>query len=168
MRTARILGVLFLSALSPLAYAQQDGPLWSYPGSTYLQWHTYNTRYITTNVPLSIAASTTATNIIVLDVRDVDSVGIFLSGLLTATNPAVQALAANYTGSIDGTNFTTASLGGATVTLNGTNRASTFTNILVNNLGWLKFTFANGTTNISTNLLFEAVSKPTSLRNRSR
>lgn len=175
MRYARFLGgvaiVGCLLVLPQRSQAQADPYPFYFTGAEVVAWPRYTPKIITTNVPTTVLASATATNEIVIDVRDVETLGAFLSASLIATNPAAAALILPYTISIDGTNFTDAAVGSISLSLTGTVVKASATNINVDNWGWLKITgFQNtGTNNLATNgIKLQVVAKSTSLRTRSR
>ncbi len=113
------------------------------------------------NVPTSIAASTTATNTEVVDVRTQDDLFIQVSGKLISTNPAVQALTIPIHRSIDGITFETTAFTTLSLTLDGTLTRVWCTNMNVGSARYLQFKqFVNGTTNIATNITVTITAKP--------
>lgn len=170
--------ILSLAAAAAVAFSvvpetkAADAYAWYPDGAEVVYWTRYAPRFITTNVPSTIAANTTATNQIILDVRNVDTIAAFISASLTLTNPAAHALILPYVTSLDGTNYTTAAVGSIAVSLLGTATQSAITNINCENYGFIKITgFQNTGTNgvVATNSIkLQVVSKPKSDYSRSR
>lgn len=174
MRTS--IGLIAAAAISafvsvPSALGQADGPPYSIPGDVIVPWTKYGQLLSVPNIPSTIAASTTATNEVILDVRNVDTVAFFLQGSLLATNPAAGGLVLPYVTSLDGTNYTSSPVGSIALTLTGTLTLASMTNANFDNIAFVKITgFQNTATNIvaTNSIKLQAFAKPTTGYSRSR
>lgn len=112
------------------------------------------------NVPTSIAASTTATNTEVVDVRTQDDLFVQISARNVSTN-ASAALTIPIHRSIDGTTFETTAFTTLSISLDGALTRTWCTNINVGSARYLLFNrFGNATTNIATNITVTISAKP--------
>lgn len=118
------------------------------------------------NIPVSIAASTTASNEVILDVRRHSVIALQLDAKLTGTNPAAASLIGAYKGSVDGVTWETSARGSVAVPVDGVLNRTGVTNVTLGAIGWLKVTFQNTATNVCTNIVLQVVGKPEYVRAR--
>lgn len=103
------------------------------------------------NRPATIAASTTATNFAVIDVRDFDVAYFQLTATLANTNPAAATLSIPVHRSFDGTTFESTATTTLLLTFTGTQVITWATNMNLGGAGYLKLnTYVNSATNVAT------------------
>lgn len=112
------------------------------------------------NKPATIAASTTATNTAVIDVRDFDTVFFQITATLANTNPAAATLSIPVHRSFDGTTFESTATTTLLLTFTGTQSITWATNMNVGAAGYLKLNqYVNSATNIATISAFTIAGK---------
>lgn len=113
------------------------------------------------NAPTSIAASSTATNVMWLDVRRCDSFEVELSGAADTTNAGSGGYQVTFYKSVDGSNADATALTAAIVNFTGTLTARELTNVTgFGDCGWLKVVGANTATAAVSSLTFKVVTRP--------
>lgn len=125
---------------------------------------TYVAEYTPTTItdfPATIAASSTVTNYVILDVRRHDVVALQITGSLAATNPAAATLSVPIHRSVDGTNWETTQVNGILLTFTGVLSRTATTNITTGGFGYIRLgpSMANTATNTAT-LSAKFVGKP--------
>ncbi len=112
------------------------------------------------NKPATIAASTTATNTAVIDVRDFDVAYLQITATLANTNVNTATLSIPVHRSFDGTTFETTATTTLLLTYSGTNIITWATNMNLGGAGYLKFNqYVNSATNIATLSAFTIAGK---------
>jgi hypothetical protein len=103
------------------------------------------------NAPATIAASATATNTAVIDVRNFDVAYIQLTATLANTNVNTATLSIPVHRSFDGTTFESTATTTLLLTYSGVNTITWGTNMNLGGAGYLKFNqYVNSATNIAT------------------
>lgn len=112
------------------------------------------------NKPATIAASTTATNTAVIDVRDFDVAYFQITATLAATNPAAATLSIPVHRSFDGTTFESTATTTLLLTFTGTQVITWATNMNLGGAGYLKLNqYVNSATNVATLSAFTIAAK---------
>lgn len=114
------------------------------------------------NAPTSIAASSTATNVMWLDVRRCDSFEVELSGVAATTNAGSGGYQVTFYKSVDGSNADPTALTASIVNITGTHTGQReITNVTgFGDCGWLKVVGANTATAAVSSLTFKVVTRP--------
>lgn len=99
------------------------------------------------NVPETIAASSTATNVVWIDVTRHSSIDVELNAAHATTNPGLGGVIVAFYRSLDGVTADPTALASMTVIPTGVNSLTEITNLAnIGNSGWLKATFQNAAT----------------------
>lgn len=113
------------------------------------------------NVPSTIPASTTASNVAWIDVRRHSSIDVALTAAAATTNPGGSGLIVAFYRSLDGVTADPTALASAAVPVTGVNSVLEITNLTgIGNSGWLKATFQNAATSALAGVTVKIVGKP--------